>query len=340
MRHMRTTAMQIVISLVVAVSVMANTSGCGSPQRQPQASAPFDSPPGGSLRASGEQPQPQLSAAERARWTEIKQQGLPAGVTAAQVLPEVERLLTSPDPAERDGIAYELLAAWLMADPAAGAPVATLDDAAVSGLRDRLVARTAGAIEPQPGDAVFARSFAALGLSVVAAREVERGVWTPAELDAQIAAAAAYAARETDLRGYTGATGWAHAPAHTADWLKFLARHPKLTAAQARTVLDALAGLVTRRHGARFHHGEDERLAAAARAVLRRGLLDDAAVDAWLARAGEPLAAGWPDPFDPVLYAAQRNARDLLVSVFVALSFEDAPPAAVALARVRAFMSR
>ena len=264
---------------------------------------------------------------------EIRDKGLPAGVAAAELLPGVERMLASPDPEQRDRIAYELLAAWLLAD-------VTLDDATVGGLRDRLVARTAGPIAPEPGDGVFGRSFAALGLSVVAAREVKRDVWTPAELDAQIAAAAAYAARETDRRGYTGATGWAHAPAHTADWLKFLARHPKLTPAQAGAILDVLAGLVTRRHGARFHHGEDERLAAAARAILRRGLLDDAAVDAWLARAGEPLAAGWPDPFDPVLYAAQRNARDLLVSVFVALSFEDAPPAAKALARVRAFMSR
>jgi hypothetical protein len=55
---------------------------------------------------------------------------------------------------------------------------------------------------------------------------------------------------------------------------------------------------------------------------------------------GAPLAAGWPDPFDPTLYAAQRNTRDFLVSVFVALSFDDAPPAAAALARLRAFMRK
>jgi hypothetical protein len=33
-------------------------------------------------------------------------------------------------------------------------------------------------------------------------------------------------------------------------------------------------------------------------------------------------AAGWPDPFDAPLYAAQRNTRDFLVSVFVALTRE------------------
>lgn len=247
-------------------------------------------------------------------------------------LADVERLLASPDAHQRDKIGYEHLSTWMMEE-------GTIDDATAAGLRDRLVARTAAPISASAADAVFARSFAALGLSVIAARENKRNVWSAAELEAQIAAAAAYAARETDLRGVTGpTTGWAHAAAHTADWLTFLARHPKLSAAQARTILAALTSLAARRHGARFSHGEDERLAAAARAVLRRGLVDDAAIDAWLRTVGEPLTAGWPDPFDPSLYAAQRNARDFLVSMFVALSFDDAPPAAAGLARLRAFM--
>lgn len=108
---------------------------------------------------------------------------------------------------------------------------------------------------------------------------------------------------------------------------------------QALRILDALTSLAARKHGARFTHGEDERMAAAGRAVLRRGLVDDASFDAWLTRVAAPIVAGWPDPFDPVLYAAQRNARDLLVSLFVALSFDDAPPSAAALARLRAFMA-
>ena len=92
----------------------------------------------------------------------------------------------------------------------------------------------------------FAMSFAVLVLSVVAAREVAHPAWSAAELDAQIAAAVAYAGRETDLRGYTGAAGWAHAAAHTADWVKFLARHPALTRAQATRLLGAITALAAR----------------------------------------------------------------------------------------------
>lgn len=269
-----------------------------------------------------------LDATARAEWDALRAAKTPPPDAAARV-PTLEAMLTATDPAVRDGLGYELLARWLQADGA-------LDAATVRGLRDRLVARTAGPIVA--GDAVFARSFAALVLSVVTAREVAAPTWTAAELDAQVTAAAAYAARETDLRGFTGASGWAHAAAHTADWMKFLARHPALTAAQAATLLDGVTALVARGHGVRLSHGEDERLAATVRAVARRDLLDDAALDRWLTAVAAPLAAGWPEPFDPALYANQRNARDLLVSCFVALSFDDSPGAARALARLNAAM--
>jgi hypothetical protein len=267
-----------------------------------------------------------------ARWRALvaKDAALPPPAEAGELLRRLEPLLADTDPARRDGIAYELYAVLLLADGA-------VTDADAAALRDRLVARTA--VEPVAGDAVFGRSFAALVLSVIAAREVAHPAWDPPMLDAQIAAATAYAAREVDLRGHTGAKGWAHAAAHTADWLKFLARHPALTSAQAVRLLDGVTSLAARAHGTRFAWGEDERLAAAARAVLRRGLVDDAGVDAWLARVGAPIAAGWPDPFDPAVFATQRNARDFLVSLFVALSFDDAAPASAALARLRAFMA-
>ena len=269
-----------------------------------------------------------LDATARAEWDALRAAKTPPPDAAARV-PTLEAMLAATDPAVRDGLGYELLARWLQADGA-------LDAATVRGLRDRLVARTAGPIVA--GDAVFARSFAALVLSVVTAREVAAPTWTAAELDAQVTAAAAYAARETDLRGFAGASGWAHAAAHTADWMKFLARHPALSAAQAATLLDGVTALVARGHGVRLSHGEDERLAATVRAVARRDLLDDAALDRWLAAVAAPLAAGWPEPFDPALYANQRNARDLLVSCFVALSFDDSPGAARALARLNAAM--
>lgn len=312
------------------VPVLLLVAGCAAAPRAAERPGPVV---GASDRAATEPGSPPPITTERAAWWRAVRDGapLPAGTTADQLLAELEAMLTSPDPVVRDELAFGVLAGWLR-------PGGPLTPSARAGLRDRLTARAAA--PPVAGDAVFGRSFAALTLSAIAAREVAEPAWTDAELDAQVEAAASYAAREVDLRGHTGATGWAHAAAHTADWMKFLARHPRLTAAQAGRLLDGVAALVVRRHGARLYHGEDERLAAAVRAVVRRGLVDDEALERWLGQLAGPLAEAFPEPFDPALYAAQRNARDLLVSCFVALSFDPAPEAAAALARLRALMTR
>lgn len=307
--------MKTIATLTLALMLL----GCGA---KPKPTTTTATPPAG----------PAVSSERIAWWQSVKAgAALADGETADHLLPELEGYLDSTDPAVRDGVAYEVLAKWLGAD-------GPLTREAVIGLRERLVARTA--VEPVAGDSVFGRSFAALVLSVIAARENTQPVWSDAELEAQVTAAIAYAGREIDLRGYTGpTTGWAHAAAHTADWMKFLARHPKLTSAQAMRLLDGLGGLVTRRHGARFSDGEDERLAAAVRSVVRRGLIADDLFTAWLTRVAEPIARGWPVPFDYVQFAAYRNARDLLVSCFVALSFDDTPAAAAAVVRLRALMA-
>ncbi len=307
--------------------VLAGCGGARPPEpRAPAATAPTEAAPAATTPTIA----PTIAPARQAWWRVVRDAGAPpAGTSADALVPELEAMLASSDPEVRDGLGFGVLAGWLRGD-------GPLTAAAVDGLRDRLTARTAA--PPVVGDAVFARSFAALTLSAIAAREVAAPAWTDATLEAQVAGAVAYAGREVDLRGHTGAAGWAHAAAHTADWMKFLARHPRLTADQAARLLGGVEALVTRRHGARFSHGEDERLAATVRAVVRRRLLDDAALDAWLARIAAPIALGFPEPFDPVLYAAQRNARDLLVSCFVALSFDPEPGAVAALARLRALL--
>ncbi|MBP8810386.1 MAG: DUF2785 domain-containing protein [Kofleriaceae bacterium] len=305
-------------------------AACTARSVAPVAPAPSGAPPEEAASASASA---STLTPERRAWWEARRAGepLPAGARADDAVDELAALLADRDPTARDRLGFEVLVRWL--EPGG------LSDAAVDRLRDLLVARTAGPIVA--GDAVFARSFAALALSAITAREVKAPRWDVATLGAQVAAAVAYAGRETDLRGYTGAaTGWAHAAAHAADWLKFLARHPRLDAAGARAILDGVAALVARPHGVRLHHGEDERVAAAIRAVARRALVDDAGLDAWLATMLAPVAAGWPEPFDPAVYATQRNARDALVSAFVALTIDDSPGAAAALARLRAAMTR
>ncbi len=316
--------------LALAVAAVVASAACARPPaRCPAAGAPA-APSADAAPAESPLPPPDD---QLARWQAIRADGdaPPDGTTAAALVPELLDYLASPDPVRRDAIAFEVLATWVVLEP-------RLDAAEVRALAAQLQDRLAAPLDVPDG--VYGRSFAALALSLVVARDLA----DPAApvLDATgrrdlLAAARAYAQREDDLRGHTGAKGWAHAAAHTADLLKFLARAPTFTDDDRAVVLDAVAALVVRRHGFNLHHGEDARLAMPVLEAVKRGVAHDA-LDAWVAALAAPLGEPWPDPFDPALYAAQRNARNLLVTLFTQLTLlpEPAPPAAAhLLGRIR-----
>lgn len=256
---------------------------------------------------------------------------VPAGRRVEDLLPELETMLGATDPTVRDDLAYGVLEAWIVRAKLLGPD-------ALRGLGERLEARLTGPIPAGEGDAVFGRSFSALVLALVARRELDTPFLDDAGLAALLAALTQYATHETDLRGYVEGRGWAHAPAHTADALAVVARHPRLGAAQAGAILDAVLGFTVRRHGYNLHHGEDSRLAQPVLALVRRGLVDGAPLQAFLDALTAPLREPWSATFDPALYAAQRNARNLLYTLMVALSLmpADDPHAASALQQVRA----
>jgi Protein of unknown function (DUF2785) len=110
--------------------------------------------------------------------------------------------------------------------------------------------------------------------------------------------------------------GWAHAAAHTADLLARLAQLPSFTDADRAVILDAVAAFVVRPHGQILAYGEDGRLAVAVVSAAKAGLAP-AVIDAWLAALKAPLAEQLTQAFDPGLFAAQRNVRNLLFTLYV-----------------------
>jgi hypothetical protein len=236
----------------------------------------------------------------------------PQGISAA--MPELVAYLGSPDPVRRDRIAFEVLAHWLVAK--------TLPDAEVRRLARRLRENLAAPLDAPGG--VFRRSFSALVLAQVVQRDRESPVLTDDERRALLHAARDYAAREIDLRGHTGAMGWAHAAAHTADLLAELAKLPVFTDADRALILDAVASFVVRRHGQIFAYGEDDRLAASVIAAATAGVAPDA-IDAWLVVLNAPLREQLTPTFDAGLFAAQRNVRNLLFTLYVHGSTAPSP---------------
>jgi len=122
------------------------------------------------------------------------------------------------------------------------------------------------------------------------------------------------------LRGWVDGLGWVHATAHTADLFKFLARNDKLTPAQQGEILHAIANRLATTGGIVFVHGEQDRLTRAVISLLAREDFEQAAFESFL----ESLLRingrqGVATEFDPTLFAAAENVRQLMRCVIVSL---------------------
>lgn len=196
--------------------------------------------------------------------------------------------LASPDPALRDGIAYEGLQRWLRAK--AFAPET------LRALRTRLFAQLDA---PDPHG--VARPFAALALSELARTDRIDPWMRPQEREAMVERAASYLESVRDYRGYDAEVGWRHGVAHGADWAMQLALNPALDRAQLDRLRQVIAIQAVPAAGHAYVFGESERLARPLLFIAKRDLHDETDWSAWFAalsaRLGDPALAwkhtGW-----------------------------------------------
>ncbi len=257
----------------------------------------------------------------REQWVALAQGGfaVPAGETPHGLLVEMNALLASPDPVLRDEVAYSAAAAWVVSKRLLGP-----DD-----LR-RLITLWSANLDDGLGtsgdDRVLKRSFSALCLSLIAAREAATPFLTATEVEALNARLLDYFGRERDTRGFVPGRGWLHSVAHTADAFKFLARGPQWTPAQTARLFDAVARKVEAETSV-FVWGEPERLGAALHAAVRRPDADASAFEAWTTRWVErhtALWAGGPN-VDPARFAVVENAKQTLRALAALLAMEPSP---------------
>ena len=208
---------------------------------------------------------------------------LPAG---SDTLVHAQRLLgclSDPDPAIRDGVAYEALASWMREGD--------IDADGLRSLRGDLYGML-GAND----DAGFTRPFAALVLAEVARTDRIKAWMTTAERSAMVDAATAYVSSITDYRGHDDVEGWRHGVAHGSDWLMQLAMNPALEKPQLDAILSAVATQVVPATAHGYVFGEPARLARPVLLIAMRGAHDDAQWQAWFdnlsARLGDPGTIG------------------------------------------------
>lgn len=245
----------------------------------------------------------------------------PAGEDVTALTMELAEMLASADPERRDDIAYSTLANWIYLRK-------IITGAALGSLTDRLIANLSNGIGERGTDGIFRRSFSALTLAALAARDNAEPVLDAAASHRIEQAALTYVAAEQDLRGYAADTGWMHSAAHTADLLMFLGRSRHLDAAGQARFLTAIGTKLTAVPVV-FTHGEDERMARALLSIVNRSDFDQAAFAAWLART-KPAVPAKPTVAQ---LSASQNWKNALTKLEVLLSNEASPSDAAVAAR-------
>ncbi len=217
---------------------------------------------------------------------------------------EAVSCLSSPDPAERDELAFEALQAWMRADK--------LETATVQELRTRLAAQLQ-APDPQG----FARPFAALVLADVA--RVDRiKPYLSAEQRAQLVGATTnYLRSVNDYRGFDEKQGWRHGVAHAADIMLQLSLNPALGRAEHEQILAAIASQVAPQGEHFYHYGEGERLMAPIFYLSRAKTLECSDWDRWFARLAAPPASA---STQQAILARKNNLNGFLQPLYINIS--------------------
>ncbi len=214
--------------------------------------------------------------------------------------------LASPDPALRDGVAFEALTSVLRG----GSLRADTRIALARDLLERLDSNDPAGFEPP---------FAALALAeIVRADGIESYLPDPLR-DAIVDAAARYLAAVRDYRGFDAQEGWRHGVAHGADLAMQIARNRNVTdRARLERLRDAVAAQVAPA-GHFYVYGEPERLMVPIVMIARRGVFSEAEWTDWFARLARPdPLVSWGDAFQSQEGLARRhNLRAFLQSVWL-----------------------
>lgn len=227
---------------------------------------------------------------------------------------ELVELLGHPDPRLRDDVAYPLLATW----------VGTGEyDRLLRGLGDGILPGLRNGLGADGELSVLRRSFTALVLAEVVARDNEAQLLGADTVLGWGDLATSWYVRERDLRGWVPRVGWAHAVAHGADLLGMFARSRHLGRLELTVLLDVVADRLLKPTSYVWCHGEDDRLAYAVMAVLHRGVVPAAVVEPWVARLGggarpAPTRGHQPDQEWPTPTA--RNTSSFLRALYVQLT--------------------
>jgi hypothetical protein len=257
------------------------------------------------------QPAPSISAASEAHdatfWKVIKDQNfaVPPHESVGALALEIADLAASTDPSLRDSYGYETLAAWIYRNN-------LLTGEQLETLRRKLLPAMISHIGESNNDTVFGRSFSALYMSILAAQDLRKPFLSATAFKETLETALQCYAEEKDLRGYIPVKGWAHATAHVADLLKFLARNRHLSAEDEKRIVSSISQRCRTAHLV-FTWGEDARMAAALLSIVDRKDFDASPFETWFQALITENKELWKSPaINAEAYASVRTQANVL----------------------------
>jgi hypothetical protein len=222
--------------------------------------------------------------------------------------------LGDPNPAVRDGIAFEALSSWMRGGQ--------IDQATLRALRADLLKRLA-----REESAGFSAPFAALVLSEVARTDRLAAWMTVDERDEMVRAAALYLTKITDYRAFDDKEGFRHGVAHGADLALQLALNALTTRAQLDQLMLAVAAQVSPNVNLAYWAGEPDRLARPIVFIAQRNLHSEAEWRAFFTEIANPRPLpSWQAAFTSETGIKKRhNVRAFLLSVYAGAQSSDDP---------------
>jgi uncharacterized protein DUF2785 len=240
-------------------------------------------------------------------WKAIKEHNfaVPEHESVGGLTLEIADLAAETDPTLRDECGYEILAAWIYRDN-------LLSAEQLDALRRKLLLPMISHIGEPENDTIFRRSFSALYMSILAAQDLRTPFLSAAAFKETLDTALRCYASEKDLRGYVPKKGWAHATAHVADLLKFLARNPQLSPEDQKRIVMAMAQRC-RTAPSVFVWGEDARIAAALLSIVDRKDFDASVFDGWFKGLIAEYKELWKVPnINTAAYVSVRTQTNVL----------------------------
>jgi hypothetical protein len=254
-----------------------------------------------------------MAVMESAFWEQVAADGhrVPTERSLAELTTELTAMLGDPDPSVREDIALETLTTWVSEG---------VYDDLLEGLGDGMAAGLVIGLGTTSSDTVFRRSGSALILSECLRRDNRVHLMPPDTVLRWGDRLMSWLVRERDLRGFVPGKGWACTLGHGADALGELAQAESIGRLELTVLLDVIADRLCEQTEFRVSHGEDDRLAAATMAILRRDILPMDVLDPWVARLVETATALREDHPSAVAHNVQAYLRALHLQLALAPS--------------------